>query len=148
MKFDRTDVNILKELQANSRLSNKALGDLVHLSAPAVAERVRRLEAAGVIKGYTLDVDAAAMGYPVQATIIVMLMSGKKNAFWEYIHTEDEIITCDEIPGKTDALLKICCPDIEHFNALVERIHKYGATDCYLHMRHFKSIPLLPKADV
>lgn len=147
MKFDQTDVNILRELQLNSRLSNKALGDRVHLSAPAVAERVRRMEEAGVIKGYTLDVDPAAMGYPVIASIIVMLMSDKKLAFRDYAQTEPEIVTYDEIPGKADALLRVYCPTIERFHALVDRIHEYGATDCYIHMRNFKRELLLPQAD-
>lgn len=63
-KIDDTDWRILAELQLDGRLSYKELGRRIHLSAPAVAERVRRLEDAGVIVGYGAQVDASHAGLP------------------------------------------------------------------------------------
>lgn len=143
--FDHIDRDILEQLQLNGRISMKKLGEAIHLSAPAVTERVKRMEDAGVIGGYTIRTNAAAMGYQVEASIIVMLQSGKKEEFLAFLQTEPEIIEADEIPGKTDAILTVYCRSIERFFALVARIRNYGATDSYVHMAHYKRSPLLPE---
>lgn len=145
MNFDNIDRDILYELQRNGRISMKKLSEAIHLSAPAVTERVKRMEDAGVIEGYTVRLNPAAMGLQVRATIIVMLQSGKKEAFLQFLQEEPEVIEADEIPGKTDAILRVYCETIERFFALVSRIRSYGATDSYVHMEHYKDIPLLPE---
>ena len=143
--FDHIDRDILEQLQINGRVSMKKLGEIIHLSAPAVTERVKRMEDMGIIEGYTIRPNAVAMGYQVEATIIVMLHDGKKESFLEFIQAEDEIVEACEIPGKTDALLKVYCESIERFFALVARIRNYGATDSYVHMEHYKRSVLLPE---
>lgn len=67
--LDSIDRQILDELQNNGRISYRDLGEQVGLSAPAVTERVRRLERAGVITGYTATIDPAALGSPILAII-------------------------------------------------------------------------------
>src|SRR5689334_6436450 len=67
--LDSTDWKILRELQQDSRLSSNELGKRVGLSAPATAERIRKLEAAGVITGYTVQVDPSKLGMPLLALI-------------------------------------------------------------------------------
>ena len=146
-QFDQIDRDILERLQRDGRVSIKRLSQEVHLSAPAVGERVRRLESLGVIEGYTLRVNPGAMGFQIRATIIVMLQSGRKDAFLQFIQNEPEIAEADELPGKTDAILRVYCTTAERFFALVSRIREYGATDSYIHMEHYKHIPLLPEAD-
>lgn len=143
--FDHIDRDILEQLQINGRVSMKKLGEIIHLSAPAVTERVKRLEDAGIIEGYTIRANPAAMGFQVSATIIVMLHDGKKEAFLDFIQTEDEIVQADELPGKTDALLRVYCQNIERFFALIARIRDYGATDSYVHMESYKRSFLLPE---
>ena len=71
MEFDSYDTRILAELQADARLALAELGRRVHLSQPAVAERVRKLEAAGVITGYRATVNLAALGYGIRAMVRV-----------------------------------------------------------------------------
>ena len=143
--FDHIDRDILEQLQLNGRVSMKKLGEIIHLSAPAVTERVKRMEDIGIIEGYTIRPNATAMGFQVVATIIVMLHDGKKESFLDFIQQEDEIVEADEIPGKTDALLKVYCENIERFFALVSRIRNYGATDSYVHMARYKHSFLLPE---
>src|ERR1700716_2922075 len=67
--IDRTDWGLLEALQENARLTFAELGRRVSLSPPAVAERVRRLEEVGVLRGYHAQVDMAALGLPMQAMI-------------------------------------------------------------------------------
>src|SRR5438128_3407836 len=69
--FDTYDARILAELQADARLSMTELGRRVHLSQPAVTERVRKLEASGVITGYRATVDLSKLGYGIRAIIRV-----------------------------------------------------------------------------
>ena len=144
-QFDQIDVDIIEQLKENGRISMKKLGELVHLSAPAVAERVKRMEDYGVIQGYTIRTDPAAMGYQVEATIIVMLNSGKKGEFLEHIRHEPEIIRADEVPGKADVILKVYCTTIERLFRLISRIQTFAATESYIHMTNYKSSSLLPE---
>src|ERR1039458_10575708 len=65
--LDEVNARLLQELQANPRITMSALGRQANMSAPAVTERVQRLEQAGVIRGYRLDVDPTALGLPVAA---------------------------------------------------------------------------------
>ncbi len=142
--FDEVDRQILKILQEDGKISMKKLGEAVFMSAPAVAERVKRLEDSGVIDGYTIRVNPAAMGFQVHATLVIMLAHGKKGAFLKYIQEEPDIIVADELPGKTDAILEVHCVDIIQFYGLISRIREYAATDSYIHMSHYKRIPVLP----
>ena len=75
--LDNTDWQILRELQQNARLSYNALGRRVNLSAPAAAERVRKLEEKGVIVGYSAQIDPAKVGLPLLAFIQLHCNPGK-----------------------------------------------------------------------
>lgn len=66
MKIDNTDVRILKELQQDSRLSIRELSKRVNLSPPSVTERIRKLEDSGIIEGYTIKINEAALGLKIQ----------------------------------------------------------------------------------
>lgn len=145
--FDEVDRQILRILQTDGKISMKKLGETVFMSAPAVAERVKRLEDSGVIEGYTIRVNPAAMGFQVHATLVIMLAHGKKEAFLKFIQEEPDIVSADELPGKTDAILDVHCVDIIHFYNLISRIREYAATDSYIHMSHYKSTSLLPPSE-
>lgn len=145
--LDEIDQEILSILQENGRITMKELSKMIHLTAPSVADRVAWLEDNGIICGYGAKINPSAMGLKVAATIVVMYHKGKKQGFLKFIQEENEIVTADEIPGKSDVLLRVYSPDMEHFLALVSRIRTYGETDCYFHMEHYKSIPMLPLID-
>ena len=144
IRFDETDRRILEILQEDGRITMKKLGMDVHLSAPAVADRVKRMEDAGIICGYVAKVNPAVMGYKIKASIVVMLHNGQKEAFLDFIEKEPDVIQADETPGKSDAILQVYSQDIEHFFALISRVRVYGETDSYIHMESYKNMPLLP----
>jgi len=143
--MDATDRMILEILQENGRITMKKLGELVSMSTPSVIERVRRMEKSGIIEGYTAVVNPAAIGRELSADIIVGFFPGKREAFLEFLATQDEIIEAHETAGKTDVILRICCKDIKRFLALADIIKQYGTTESYVHMEYFKKIPLLPE---
>jgi len=120
MDFDTYDNRILAELQADARLSWSELGRRVHLSQPAVVERVRKLEAAGVITGYRATVNPAALGYGIGALVRV----GRTQ--YEQMHTliadTPEIEQAWNITGEDSWLLKIAVVDVEHLDRVVSRL--------------------------
>jgi Lrp/AsnC family leucine-responsive transcriptional regulator len=103
------DVNraILTELQRDARLSMAELGRRINLSAPAVAERVQRLERDGVIRGYHADVDPAKLGYTVAAVVRVAPAARQLEKIREVARETPEVVECHRITGEDCFFLKL-----------------------------------------
>ena len=99
MELDETHERILRALSADPRLSMSELGRRVGLSAPAVTERVQRLERAGVIRGYRLDLDPAALGHPIGAWIRVRPALGQGRTVEKMALDQPEVVECHKITG-------------------------------------------------
>jgi Lrp/AsnC family leucine-responsive transcriptional regulator len=115
------DVKALKLLMRNGRASWAELGHLLGLSAPSAADRVRKLEQRGVIRGYAALVDPASVGYPLTAYVSVSLASHRNRAaFLRAISKMDQVVECHHVAGDDDYLLKVRCrgtQDLDHFLA-------------------------------
>ena len=79
--IDAVDARILAALDADARLAMSELGRIVGMSAPSVSDRVRRLEAAGIIRGFTLDVDSRALGYQIRAMVRIRPSEATRSQF-------------------------------------------------------------------
>jgi Lrp/AsnC family leucine-responsive transcriptional regulator len=125
-QLDETDWQVLKELQADGRLSYHELGRRIGLSAPAVAERVRRLEDAEVITGYQARVDSAHAGLPVAAFIQMRCRLDrcllKTSAAGDY----PEVVEIHKLSGDYCSMLKVRAASIEHLEGVIERLGKHG----------------------
>ncbi len=99
--LDDVNARILSALGDNPRLTMTELGRRVGMSSPAVTERVRRLEEAGVIRGYRLDIDPVALGLPLTAFIRIQPNSGQLARVAELARSIPEITECHRITGKT-----------------------------------------------
>ena len=118
-QLDKTDLQLLKILQENGRISIKELAQRVHLSPTPVFDRVRRLEASGVIERYTTVRNAAKLGQGFLVFCSVKLRRmGKDIAhdFVERIKDIPEVAECYNISGEFDYLLKIYAPDMQYYN--------------------------------
>ena len=118
-QLDKTDLQLLKILQENGRISIKELAQRVHLSPTPVFDRVRRLEASGVIERYTAVLNAAKLGQGFLVFCSVKLRRmGKDIAhdFVERIKDIPEVAECYNISGEFDYLLKIYAPDMQYYN--------------------------------
>jgi Lrp/AsnC family transcriptional regulator, leucine-responsive regulatory protein len=115
------DVKALQTLMRNGRTTWAELGQLLGLSAPSTADRVRKLEQRGIIRGYAALVDPALVGYPLTAYVSVSLASHRNRAaFLRAISKMDQVAECHHVAGDDDYLLKVRCrgtQDLDHLLA-------------------------------
>ena len=115
------DVKALKLLMRNGRATWAELGHLLGLSAPSAADRVRKLERRGVIRGYAALVDPASAGHPLTAYVSVSLASHRdRAAFLRAICKMENVAECHHVAGDDDYLLKVRCrgtQDLDHLLA-------------------------------
>jgi Lrp/AsnC family transcriptional regulator, leucine-responsive regulatory protein len=126
--LDGVNVRILHALAEDPRLSMSALARRVGLSAPAVTERVQRLEQAGVIRGYRLDIDPAALGLPVAAWVRVRPGPGQLTKIAELAVEMPEVVECHRITGEDCFLLKVYVPAVNQLETVLDRFLLYGQT--------------------
>lgn len=123
--LDAVDRRILAELQRDGRMTNVELARRVDLSAPPCLRRVRRLEEAGVIRGYHADLDPVALGWEITFFALVGLESQKEavlRAFEAMARDWPEVRECHMIRGGGDFLLRLVARDTAHENALTARL--------------------------
>jgi Lrp/AsnC family transcriptional regulator, leucine-responsive regulatory protein len=121
MSLKSLDVKALETLMRNGRATWAELGQLLDLSAPSAADRVRKLEQHGVIRGYVALVDPASVGRPLTAYVSVSLASHRnRTAFLRAISKMDPVVECHHVAGDDDYLLKVRCrgtQDLDHLLA-------------------------------
>jgi DNA-binding Lrp family transcriptional regulator len=122
LRLDETDRRILRELQADGRMTNVELARRLGMSAPPCLRRVRALEQAGVIKGYRALVDEKALGFDIVCFAFVHLASQAEadlQAFQAAIRAWDSVRECWTLSGDIDFVLKCVTQDLRTFQALV-----------------------------
>lgn len=124
------DVNIrlLHLLAEDARLNASELARRVGMSAPAVRERIGRLEQAGVIRGYRLDIDPAAIGLPVSAWIRIRPGPGQLPKIADLAGRLPEVTECHRISGEDCILIKVHVPTIEALEGILDRFLNHGQT--------------------
>jgi Lrp/AsnC family leucine-responsive transcriptional regulator len=124
------DINrrLLAELSSDPRIGMSALARRVEMSAPAVTERVQRLERAGVITGYRLEIDPAALGLPVTAFARIRPAAGQLSKVAELARSMPQVSECHRITGEDCFLIKIHAPAVEGIETLLDQFLAYGQT--------------------
>lgn len=126
--LDETNRRILTELADDPRLSMSALGRRIGMSAPAVTERVQRLERLGVIRGYRLDVDPAALGYPIAAWVRVRPALGHGKIAEQIAARQPEVVECHRITGEDCLLMRVQVRDVADLDRVLEGWQEHAAT--------------------
>jgi Lrp/AsnC family leucine-responsive transcriptional regulator len=126
--LDDVNLRILAELQAEGRVGMAELGRRVGLSAPAVSERVQRLERAGVIKGYGAELEASALGYPISAVVRIRPSPGQLQRIPEIARETSEVAECHRITGEDCYLLRLHLRSIDELEELLDRFTPHGLT--------------------
>lgn len=127
--LDPTDIRILEALVENARVSTAELARSVGLSSPSVAERIRRLEEAGVITGYSATVSVAAIGRPISAWLRIRPVPGALEKVAEILRSIPEIVECDRITGEDCFLARASLKSIAEMEAMIDRIIPYAMTN-------------------
>lgn len=125
--MDQIDAKIVETLRNDARISYKEIGEKVHLSANAVAERMRRLESAGVILGYHARLDPRALELNLQAIIDVKMLPGvTADAFEATLRTIPGVIEATLMTGSFDYMVRVACADQEALVRLTENLRARG----------------------
>lgn len=121
---------ILESLQQNARVSFAELGRKIGLSTPAVAERVHRLEEAGVIRGYHASLDSAKIGVPIRVLVRLTIPGGELQINRTVTALKDlsEISRCHRITGDESFVIEAELVSIRHLEALIDKLSSLGAT--------------------
>jgi Lrp/AsnC family transcriptional regulator, leucine-responsive regulatory protein len=139
---DAVNLRILTELQRNPRLTMTELGRRVGLSSPAVTERVRRLEEAGVIQGYRLEINPAALGLPIAAYVRVRPNPGQLPKLADLARCIPEVVECHRVTGDDCFILKVYLPSLDQLDRILDSLLVYGTTTTSL----IQSSPVPPRA--
>ncbi|MEV6243864.1 Lrp/AsnC family transcriptional regulator [Lentzea sp. NPDC051838] len=146
MELDAVDWKILTLLQADGRMSFTALGREVSLSAPAVTERVRRLESLGVITGFVAVVSPSRIGLPIESIVRVRVRSLDTPRFRSAVLTLPQILDADHVTGDDCWLLRVVCRSMVELEDLVEVMQRYGDTTTSLvFSSHVRNRPVTPE---
>ena len=126
--IDEVNRKILRALHADPRASRAQLARDVGMSAPALTERVERLERAGVIRGFRMDVDPAALGLPVSAFVRVRLSPGQLAKVTELAQQLPQVSECHRITGEDCFLIRVHAAAVDRLEEVLDRFLLYGQT--------------------
>ena len=125
--LDETGWLLLEELQQNARLSYSELGQRVGLSSPAVADRIRRMEEAGIITGYRAEVNRSKLGLPVTAIIRLSSVAGQScNLVSQRVSEIAEVLECYRVTGGDSVVVKVAATSVDHLERIIDHITLYG----------------------
>jgi Lrp/AsnC family transcriptional regulator, leucine-responsive regulatory protein len=127
-RVDAVDRRLLDELQADARLSIAELGRRVGLSSPAVAERMRRLEADRVVAGYRAELDPRRVGYALSAVLRIRPAPRELKKVGAVAQDTPEVVECHRVTGDDCYWMKLHVRDVEHLEEVIDRFTPYGQT--------------------
>jgi len=138
---DERNVALLRLLREDPRMTLSELARRVQMSAPAVRERIQRLEEAGVVKGYRLEIDPGALGYPITVFIRVRPMPGRLSKIAELANSLPQVAECHRITGEDCFIIKAHIEALDRLDGLLDAFLAHGQTTTSL----VQSSPVPPR---
>lgn len=136
--FDDIDRHLIRRLHGDARTSIRTLASEVGLSAPGCSERLKRLEDRRVIRGFTIDFEAAPLGYAIQAIVRVKSLPGLFSEVEKLVREIPECVTCFKVTGEDDFVCHLYLRSVEHLDEVLIRLH--GKADT--HTSIVKTLPV------
>ncbi len=127
--MDKTDYKILEIMQSNGRISMKDLGISVGLTAPAVSERVKKMEEVGIITGYGATLNYEKLGKNISAFVNLNMPPDKYNAFLKFASKESAIVECHHITGGDSLTVKVLVDNIADLEVIIDKIKQFAKTN-------------------
>jgi len=134
--LDSLNWKILKCLQENARQSNVAIGKKVGISSPAVSERIKKMEDAGIIQGYKTSVSPLDVGYQLKALITLRAFMGMLKPFLEKVKSYDEVLNCYRITGNENIIMEVVFKNQKHLESFIDQLIVYGETKTQIVLSH------------
>lgn len=139
MSIDSLNWKILKRLQSNARMSNAEIGRQVGISSPAVSERIKKMEDAGIIRGYHAHIAPIEAGYQLKAIITLRAFMGMLKPFLEKVKTYDEVLNCYRITGNENIVMEVVLKNQRHMESFIDQLIIYGETKTQIVLSHVVS---------
>ena len=136
MNLDALNWEILKCLQQNARQTNTEIAKHVGMSSPAVAERIRKMEDAGIIEDYNTKVSPYLVGYQFKAIITLRAFMGKLKPFLAKVKTYDEVLNCYRITGDENIVMEVILTDQKHLEKFIDQLITYGESKTQIVLSH------------
>ena len=144
--MDLLDKKIIKILKNNSKATLQTISDQINLSIAPTARRINQLEAKGIIKNYTVNIDENSLGYKFPAFIFISLerqQSKNFDKFEEKILSFPEVVECWLMTGTKDYLIRIAVKDVEEFESFLTKkltvIEGVSSVESSIPLRRVKS---------
>ncbi|MFP3543113.1 Lrp/AsnC family transcriptional regulator [Rhizobium sp. SIMBA_035] len=128
-RIDETYQKLLDALAVNARLSLKELAQAAGMSSPSAAERLRRLEERGIVRAFTIDIDPAALGYPLQAIVRVRPLPGQLHIVEKLIQETPEFIECDKVTGDDCFIARLVVRSMGELDGILDKIAERAETN-------------------
>ncbi|UOO90763.1 Lrp/AsnC family transcriptional regulator [Vitreoscilla massiliensis] len=141
--LDKLDQKIISLLHQNARIAYKEVAAQVGLSAPAVTERIARLQERGIIRGYHAELDFLACGYPLEAVWLVRTHHQQLFAAIDLVKSLPEVVSCDTVTGENCLLVRLFATSVAHLDQLTYQVLAYGEVNTMIVKQHVVS-PRLP----
>jgi Lrp/AsnC family leucine-responsive transcriptional regulator len=132
MKLDSINWKILACLQQNARQSNTEIARIVGVTSPAVSERIRKMEDAGVIEGYYAKVSHAETEHQLKAIITLKAFMGRLKPFLETVKEFDEVVNCYRITGNENIIMEVVLKNQKHLEKFIDKLITYGETRTHI----------------
>lgn len=136
MLMDKLNWKILACLQKNARMPNTEIGREVGISSPAVSERIKKMEDAGIIQNYFTHISPFEVGYQFKAIITLRAFMGKLKPFMEVVKSYDEVLNCYRITGNENFVMEVVLKNQKHLESFIDQLIIYGETKTQIVLSH------------
>lgn len=144
-KIDAVNGEILKHLQLNARITMTELGKVVGLTAPAVAERIKKMEDLGIVRGYYTQLSYIKTGYQLKAIITLKVFMGRLKPFLDVVTGFKEVINCYRITGNENIIMEVVLKNQKHLETFIDQLISYGETKTHIVLSNkIENAPILP----
>ncbi|MFJ5788547.1 Lrp/AsnC family transcriptional regulator [Lysinibacillus sp. NPDC093197] len=143
--MDKIDTEILRQLQLNAKISMKELAKNVHLSSPAVIERVKKLEEQGSIEGYTTKVNLKKMDRSIQAIILFKSIDCKSLS--NFCNAHPDVLECYRVAGEISYIVKLATYSVETLEQFIDEAMPYGTPSTNIVLSSNEKSMILPYFD-
>lgn len=143
--MDQIDTVILRQLQLNAKISMKELATIVHLSSPAVIERVKKLEEQGTIKGYTTKLNLKNLDRSIQAIVLFKSIDCKNLS--NFCHAHPDVLECYRVAGEISYIVKLATYSVETLEQFIDDAMPYGTPSTNIVLSSNEKTMILPFFD-